>query len=169
MMLSMPSALQTRRASIWGGLWHHHIGIAENHLPAFILDEMTDEILVQKDIKCLRRALLLFCRRGRDQRQLDSQRLQSRERFSDLAGLFALLKIDDKAQSGPRGQREIFLSDIQAFARLPDQGTDLSWGIARVVLDNYHTGTYWALSGRSIHNTPARECCASASTTCEVG
>ncbi len=91
---------------------------------------MTDEVLVQIDIEFLRHALLLLCRSGRNQRQLDSQRLQNCECFPDLAGLLAFLQIDDKPQSRSRRQREILLGDPQILTRLPNLSSNLLWCVA---------------------------------------
>ena len=67
-------------------------------------------------------------RRRRRQRQLDSQRMQDRQRLSDLAGFLALFEVDDKPQAGSRGQRQIFLRDAEAFPRSPDE-RPICWGV----------------------------------------
>ena|ERR1022692_1736613 len=90
--------------------------------------------------------LLLFRGSRRRQAQLDSQGMQDRQRFSDLAGLLALFKVDDEPQPRSRGQRQILLRDAKAFACSPDERADLLGGISqRFPLFNVTVREYYSV------------------------
>lgn len=57
---------------------------------------------------------------GRRQLQLDAQRIQDGEHFADLTGVLSLFKFNDEAKAGSGCEREVFLSDAQQLAGLPD-------------------------------------------------
>ena len=99
--------------------------VIKHHLAAIILDEVADEFIVQIDIESSGHALLFFRGSWRRQGQLDSQGMQDCQRFSDLAGFLALFEVNDEPQPCSGGQSQIFLRYAKAFARGPDELTDL--------------------------------------------
>jgi len=73
------------------------------------------------------RVRFLLAIRDRRRRQLDadSQRLDNGQHFANLAGILALFQLDNEAQTGPRGQRQILLRDAQPLPAFADHNSDL--------------------------------------------
>jgi hypothetical protein len=99
--------------------------IVEDHLVALILNEPAGEFVVEVDIDRSRHALLFLCRGRRSERDLDSQSVQDRKRFSDLASFLAFFEVNYEALPGSRSQSEGFLRHAEFLARVADEPADL--------------------------------------------
>ena len=55
--------------------------------------------------------------------------MQDRQGLADLAGFLALFEVDDKPQTGARGQRQVLLRDAQLLPGFPDDLAEVLWRV----------------------------------------
>ena len=95
---------------------------------------------MEVDIESLCHALL-HLGRWRRESDLDPERIQDCQSFSDLAGFLAFFEIDDEPHPRARGQGEILLRDADALAGVPDQFADLRSSVGHgCPIKYYRTG-----------------------------